>query len=267
MVLSLAIMILILSSRETVLGQDNVYLTSGKVIKGKVTEVLPNQVEVHSNVREDGPVYYISVNNIDSIVYANGTKEDLLGITNKKDRLNNIPELNTWNFDLLGFTFLSASQSYERRLKNGKIGFRIPLYIGFIGGGIAGIGLFSPAQGGVFAPNSDGGFSIASGINPKFYLFKRRIVRAFIGPEVTVGYSKTINDNGYNYPGGYGSSETEIIRSGTIAAVGKFGLMLNPVDKFNITIDGGVGVVDMFGPNAIGPVCLWHIGLALGTNF
>jgi hypothetical protein len=45
-------------------------------------------------------------------------------------------------------------------------------------------------------------------------------------------------------------------------------LSINPLDKFNITIDGGAGVGDMFGGiQPYGIVGLWHIGLALGTNF
>jgi len=249
--------------------QDKVYLTSGEVQQGKVTEVGPGQVRMLMNVRPDGPVYVINVGEIDSIVYSNGMKEEMKGLKRKRALTDNIPELNTWTYDLLGFAFLTVSQSYERRLKNGIVGFRVPLYVGFVGGGIAGVGMFIPQQGVISAGNSGGGgFSIATGLNPKFYLFKRRIVRAFVGPEATIGYSKSdyYNSSYITYGSYYGNNG--INRNGTVALLAKVGLSLNPLDKFNITIDGGAGVGDLFGGIApLGAVGLWHIGLALGTNF
>jgi hypothetical protein len=251
-------------------SQDKVYMTKGKVLNGKVTEVAPNQIKMLLNVRPDGPVYVIYTKDIDSIVYSNGLKDEMQGAIRKRELKENIPELNTWTFDLLGFTFLSVSQSYERRLKNGWLGFRVPLYIGFEGGSIAGVGTFTPGEG-VFYPASNGvtgGFSIATGINPKFYFFDRRIVRVFAGPEVTIGYSEATDysynnsyyNNFYTYPG--------LNRNGTVAALIKAGLSINPIDKFNITIDGGAGIGDIFGGlSPYGAVGLWHIGLALGTNF
>jgi hypothetical protein len=249
-------------------AQDKVYGTDGKVLEGKVVEVGPTQLRMIMNVRPDGPVYVLNISQIDSVVYANGMKDELRGLIHKRDLLSNIPQLNTWTFDLLGFAFLSVSQSYERRLKNGLVGFRVPLYIGFIGGGIAGIGQFVPGQGVTnYSYLGYNGFSVATGLNPRFYLFKRRIVRAFTGPEVTIGYSAT---NLYQYYDGYPNSYSTYtaIRSGTFTALGKAGISLNPVDKFNISIDGGFGVGDMFGsPSSPGWTGVWHIGLALGTNF
>jgi hypothetical protein len=171
-------------------SQDKVYMTKGKVLDGKVTEVGPNEIKMLLNVRPDGPVYVIYTSDIDSIIYSNGIKDEMRGLIRKRELMENIPELNTWTFDLLGFTFLSVSQSYERRLKSGWLGFRVPLYIGFVGGGIAGVGTFTPGVG-VYPTmqSGTGGFSIATGINPKFYFFDRRIVRVFAGPEVTIGYS------------------------------------------------------------------------------
>ena len=247
-------------------AQDRVYKTDGTVLVGKVTEITPTQVRFIQKDRPEGLVYYLRTSQLDSIVYSNGTKDLMQGATDKKKLLENIPQRNTWTFDLLGFTYLSVSQSYERRTKDGKIGFRVPLYVGFIGGGFAGEGSFLPNQG-VFYPQGQGGFSIATGFNPKFYFFKRRIVRAFAGPEATIGYTKSYPYNYYNtnYPINY---NTYLQRSGTIGLVGKVGLMINPIDKFNITIDGGAGAGNMFGgPYAQGWVGLWHIGLSLGTNF
>jgi hypothetical protein len=244
-------------------AQDRVYTNEGKVLEGKVTEVGPTQIRFIQRDRPDGLVYYLKVSQLDSIVYGNGTKDEMQGVVKKRKILENIPQLNTWTFDLLGFTYLSVSQSYERRTKNGKIGFRVPVYVGFIGGGFAGEGIFQPGQG-VYplAGNSSGGFSIATGFNPKFYFFKRRRVRAFAGPEATIGYTKS-SLNSYNYYYSY----SVVQKNGTVGLIGKVGLMINPIDKFNITIDGGAGGGNMFGANGLGWVGLWHIGLSIGTNF
>ena len=244
-------------------AQDKVYKTDGTVLEGKVTEISPSQVRFIQKDRPEGLVYYLRTTQLDSIVYSNGTRDIMQGATDKKKLLENIPQRNTWTYDLLGFTYLSISQSYERRTKDGKIGFRVPFYVGFIGGGFAGEGTFNPGQG-VFYPLGNGGFSIATGFNPKFYLFKRRIVRAFAGPEATIGYSSALIYDYYRY----GYNNPYRLNSGTVGLMGKAGLMLNPIDKFNITIDGGAGVGNMFGgPNRLGWVGLWHIGLSLGTNF
>jgi len=244
---------------------DRVYRTDGTILIGKVTEITPTQVRFIQKDRPDGLVYFLRTSQIDSVVYSNGTRDIMPGTTNQKKLLQNIPQLNTWTFDLLGFTYLSVSQSYERRTRNGLVGFRVPLYVGFIGGGFAGEGIFQPGQG-VYhlLDNNSNGFSIASGLNAKFYLFNRRKVRAFVGPEATIGYGRSFT---YNYDP-YGNYNSYTQHYGTVGLVGKAGLMINPIDKFNVTIDGGAGGGNMFGgPNPLGWVGLWHIGLALGTNF
>jgi hypothetical protein len=245
--------------------QDKVYKTDGTVLTGKVTEVTPSQIRFLEKDRPEGLVYFIKTSELDSIVYSNGTRDMMKGGTNKKKLLENIPQLNTWTFDLLGFTYLSVSQSYERRTKNGLIGFRVPFYVGFIGGGFAGEGTFLPNQG-VFSNTQNGnGVSFATGLNTKFYLFNRRKVRAFAGPEATIGYGRTFVTN---YDPNFNVLNSYMDHYGTVGLMGKVGLMLNPIDKFNITIDGGAGAGNMFGgQNPLGWVGLWHIGLSLGTNF
>ena len=256
----------IIASFHSARAQDKVYTNDGRVLEGKVTEVGTSQIRFLQKDRPEGLVYYLKVSQLDSIVYANGTKDEMQGVQKKKNLLQNIPQLNTWTFDLFGFTYLSVSQSYERRTKKGNVGLRVPQYIGFIGGGFAGEGIFQPGQG-IFhiLTRSTGGFSIATGLNPKFYFFKRRKVRAFAGPEATIGFSRA-SYYYYNYNYGYNTYSTSS-RNGTVGLVGKVGLMINPIDKFNITIDGGAGGGNMFGPNGLGWVGLWHIGLSLGTNF
>ena len=105
------------------------------------------------------------------------------------------------------------------------------------------------------------GSAFATGINPRIYLFKRRRTRAFIGPELTIGYS-TGKEYYLNTFNGY------VERDGTFAAVAKAGFMFHPSDWFHICIDGGGGEGCQFGkPNPLGWAGLWHAGIAMGVNF
>ena len=259
-------------------AQDRIYALSGKIIHGKVAEVGPRQIKYTASDNPHGPIYIMNESEIDSIVYENGKVDIMTGFLNRRDLTVNIPQLNTWTFDLMGFAFLSVSQSYERRLKNGKVGFRIPLYIGFRGGAIAGVGSFKPGIG-VFYPDAyypnvnREGSCLSTGLNVKCYLFKRRVIRLFAGPEVTMGYTSVgANQNYYSNNTGTYNYDNTLTTYGTFAMLGKFGMCLNPKDRFNITFDGGAGLGDIFGhaksnPSLIGFTGLWHVGFAMGTNF
>jgi len=259
--------VLLASLSQTLCGQDKVYFTDGRVQYGKVSDITAADIKFAPKDRPQGVVYYLPTSQLDSIVYANGTVDLMQAVLHKRKLMENIPQRNTWSFDILGLSYLSLSQSFEHRTESGIVGLRVPFYLGFVGGGFAGEGIFQPNQGLYpILQNNSKGFSIASGFNPRFYLFKRRKVRAFIGPEATVGYGKSIwNPNSYY---SYYNTDSYLRRYGTVSLMVKAGLMLHPTDKFNMAIEGGVGGGDMFGSSsALGLVGLWHIGLAFGTNF
>jgi hypothetical protein len=256
-------------------AQDKIYRTHSKAIEAKIVEVGTRQIKYTRADIPNGPVYTMSESEIDSIVYSNGVVDQLREVGGRANKHENIPQLNTWNFDLLGFAFLSVSQAYERRLKNGKIGFRVPLYIGFTNTLIAGMGTFTPLEG-VYYANSNNyyytrSFSVATGFNPRFYLFKHRKVRAFAGPEVDMGYMVYQNQS---YSGNYDpnyypqqSPDRQRHNYGTFTALGNFGLCFNPKDKFNMCVHGAVGAGNVFGRPNIGWTGVWQIGFSMGTNF
>jgi hypothetical protein len=272
-------------------AQDKIYTYGGRVQTGKVVEIGTRSIRYYAGEYGSGPIYTKGIDAVYSIVYANGRVDYFharRGTAASNSIINyheNLPEKNTWSFDVFGFIQLTVTQSFEHKLKDGMIGLRVPLYFGFIGGGIAGLGLFHPGTG-VYYPFSSlygqpGGyysnapyyqvvgktrFSFATGLNPKFYLIRHRIIRPFIGPEVDIGYS-VINATIYSNSSLYYSSP-EVYRAGTVAGLVKFGLALTPVKRFNLTLDGGAGAGDMFGSNnAVGFTGVWQIGLAFGANF
>jgi hypothetical protein len=258
-------------------AQDKIYTNEGNVIRGRIIDENFRRIFYLSAEDSSKPVSAIPLFEVDSIEYANGSmRYRVRRDTTNKHR--NIPQLNTWNADIAGLAFLSVSQSYERRTKNGKIGWRVPLNIGLVGGGIAGYGTFMPWKDGMKVVNANykpstaplhehgATFSIASGLNPKFYLFRHRIVRAFIGSEATLGYSTARSFS--EAPNGFENSIVKVNGYGTFAALGKAGLSFNPAGKINITLEGGAGAGDKFGgPVVAGWTGLWQVGLSVGRNF
>jgi hypothetical protein len=225
-------------------------------------------------------VYVLKEPDVDSIIYANGKVDKFPLFKLRRNLKENIPQLNTWTLDPIGFGFVSVSQSYERRLKNGKVGFRVPLYIAYYGGGFAGAGTFQPGagvytnqnyNGGDEASYAQGGSALSTGLNVKCYLFRRRIIRAFAGPEATIGYTAIKTDD-YQYNNNIYGNTVKTIAYGTTAILAKVGVSFNPLDKFNITVEGGAGAGNIFGHSDLntgitGFTGVWQIGLSLGTNF
>ena len=283
--------IFVVASLFALLAQDRIYLQGGQTVTGKVVEINLHEIHYYAGENGQGPVYVKRIGDVDSVVYANGRVDYFHAAKSRGGSDNpivkfreNLPEKNTVSVDVFDFIQLTIAQSFEHRFKDGMIGLRVPVYFGFIGGGIAGVGLFHVGTG-VYYPfaslyGQPGGiqntpyyevvgntrFSFATGLNPKFYLIRHRIIRPFAGPEVDIGYS-VIDANlysnstlAYNLP--------EVYRCATFAGLAKFGLALTPRGRFNLTMDGGIGAGDMLGSNNhVGFTGVWQVGLQFGANF
>lgn len=148
---------------------------------------------------------------------------------------------------------------YERRVWDGRIGIRIPIYLSYAQN-------FSPGFHGMRIGrnyiNTHDGFACATGINPKFYLNKHKIIRAFAGPEANIGYTRYSNsvlNNCYRWRGG--------INNFNFHAAGMAGININPFARFNVTIEGGAGYTIVFAGNNQTANPTWRIGLSMGGNF
>ncbi len=253
-------------------AQDKVYTYDTRIIQAKVLEISPTQIKFVRSDLPSGPSYTMNLRDIDSIVYSNGIKEIFQVRKPRRNYKVNIPQLNTWNFNPVGFAHLSACQAYERRLKNGIVGFRVPLYIGFSLNAIAGFTKFQSFWADQPFSNSyeyeRKAFNMATGLNAKIYFFKHRIIRIFAGPEADIGFS-IYKNNTYQYNNYYSTQiDTKPHIVGTFAAAATFGLCINPVDKFNITVNGAVGGANVFGKKEDSYwTGVWQIGVSLGTNF
>jgi hypothetical protein len=154
-----------LKSPYMILAQDTVYTNSGKVIIGKILSNGPAEIRMQVTANKTYMAYYFRATEVDSIIYADGRKETP-AFTQKNRLKQNIPQLNTLTLDPIALCFLTISVAYERRLKNGIIGFRVPLYIGFKGGQIPGFAGITRVQGPESNFTSRSGSAFATGLNP-----------------------------------------------------------------------------------------------------
>ncbi|HWB63700.1 MAG TPA: hypothetical protein VG603_09340 [Chitinophagales bacterium] len=266
-------------------AQDSIFISGGKVLTGKIQRVGAIEVLIRLADYPNGPDYAVDENIIDSVVYASGRRENLMLYSRAKRMHNNIPDENTISFDPLGFAYLSISFNYEHRVANGTVGLCIPLYVGFVGGSPAGMGLFKIGTGIITPRNfsdkvyadkfshvnySDytiipSGGSFATGLRVKYYLYRHRVARVFMATEADLGLTSAwVNDytNGYN-------QQSEFTHFVTFAFLGKSGVSINPTERFNLTIEGGVGITEAltWSQTPIGFSGLWQLGVAFGVNF
>lgn len=254
------------------LSQDTIYLRKGKILEGKVEEVSAREIRYKLKQNETGPVYILSRSDVDSIVYSNGYTDNIFASI-KQQRKENIKYKNTYGFDSFGFITFSISQWYERRVWNDRIGIRVPVYLSFYANGASGNLVVWDGAGKL----GGGSFGFATGINPKFYLNKHRYVRAFIGPELTLGYSSMGHRelatpvSGY-YPkyfdkGYYVINYDRIVGMGNFASSGILGICINMHDRFNFTFEGGLGYNVWWGKMQNKDHLITRVGFSFGVNF
>lgn len=247
------------------MGQDKIYIRNGGILEGKVHEVSKKLVKYTKATFAEGPAYVIDCRDIDSIVYSNGAADVLkkvramLGV----DQRINIPYKNTFATDQMSYLYYSLNYWYERRVWNDRIGIRVPFHITYGANGAPGYGISFLQR--VILVNS-GGFGFSTGINPKFYFNRHRHVRAFAGPELTIGYSRLYAMN-YNsrYYSNYKTSRD--VNAGNFASLIVAGVCFNIRDKGHITLEGGYGYNILWGDFKNYDTPVWKIGVSFGGNF
>lgn len=246
---------------SAVMAQDKIFKTDGDTIFGKVVEISERHIKFKLRDNSESPYYSIRNSQVDSVVYPGGRTDVMANLFRAKQKTSHLTSKNTYSFDLLGFVHFSFTQWYERRVAKGKIGIRIPLYLSYgqdYSPGYSAVGRGIPY-------NYVGkGFAFATGINPKFYLNRHPVARAFVGPEADAGFTGLPNNNytSLNYPWAYNNHGT-----GNVQAAGIAGLNINPVAHLNITIEGGMGYTVAFNKNFSARNPIWRVGLSIGGNF
>jgi hypothetical protein len=261
---------ILFASTSPLFSQDKIYKNDGTTILGKVLEISLQKIHLKRAAIPDGPVYILSTVDVDSIIYENGVVENIRKTIIFPQLKTNISYLNTWSFDVLGFMHFSISQSYERRFKKIKwLGIRVPLYLGYgESNATAGTGWYQRGLAYIVPPFDEPifVFSVTTGIHPKFYLNNHRIIRISLSPEVLFSAAQMQYYNNTTYPH-YG--DTYITKwYGGFGSMGVFGVNINPMPRFCINLEGGVGYASSFRTNetTLG-YGIWRVGVSLGTNF
>lgn len=243
-----------------VFAQDKIFKTDGDTLFGKVVEVWENHIKFQSRDNPSGPYYVIRSSKVDSIAYANGHVDETARLFYLRRQSNHLKTNNTFSFDLLGPVHTSVTHWYERRVWNNRIGIRIPLYICY--GQNYSPGFRGMRVGRRYVEVTEG-FAFATGINPKFYFNKHKVIRAFAGPEADIGYTRdykfSIGYNNRRYSGDPGT--------GNVQLAGMAGININPIARFNITVEGGAGYTFAFAKDFRQQNPIWRIGVSFGGNF
>ncbi len=243
------------------LAQDKIFRTDGDTIYGKVVEVSQTSIKFTRQNNPESPYYLIRSTKVDSIVYANGQTDEIAKLFFERREPTHLRTKNTYSLDILSPVAYSVTQWYERRVWKGKLGIRIPLYLSYKQNFSPGFNVITRQRGYNYLED---GFAIATGVNPKFYLNKHRIIRAFAGPEADLGYTAPPKSNGslnvYDNQAPYRGS-------GNFLLAGLAGLNINPVAHFNVTLEAGLGYNWAFTQTIQQEDAVWRVGLSLGGNF
>jgi len=240
-------------------AQDRIYTKQGDTLTGKVAEVWDTHLKYTRAGKPDGPLYVIRLSKIDSVVYADGHTDDIVLLLSKRRQPNHLTTNNTLALDLLAPVSNSMALWYERRVWQGRIGIRIPLYLCYGQN-------YSPGYHGMrIGKNyiqSNPGFAFSTGINPKFYINKHKVFRFFAGPEAGAGYTRDAR-------GDFAAARNRRYFTNTfnVQAAGIVGININPFARFNITLEGGAGYTYAFARGFTKHNPTWRIGLSMGGNF
>ncbi|MBL0911386.1 MAG: hypothetical protein IBJ09_03355 [Bacteroidia bacterium] len=118
--------------------QDVVHLKDGSMLDVKVTEITPSAVKYRARNNPDGPVYSIDRRQVRSIVYENGTSEtfERTATPRPEKPIRERRAGEDYGRHFIGLNLADLFRTditlhYEYLLKNNRIGFRIPVTVGF----------------------------------------------------------------------------------------------------------------------------------------
>ncbi|MCD4745470.1 MAG: hypothetical protein K8R58_04155 [Bacteroidales bacterium] len=205
---------------QLVLSQDIIYIIDGTSISAKVLEINPKEVIYNDFYNPDGPVYKIKKNQVLKIVYQNNKEEIINGETNIE---NILYSRNILAYHLFDIIFGDFSISYERISKNGKIGFKIPVCVGY-----------GDENSSVLKNTFYSGF----GVN--FYPTGQGKWKYFTGPNIKIGTGKEYYWDYYTYPYYYHEKYYKNIFYFKVLIDN--GLCYSPIKNFTVSAYVSIGV-------------------------
>ena len=81
---ALYLVVLLTTCAKSLCAQHRIYGTRGDTLFGKVVQIDPKQVIYKPANRTDGQLYVVDQSQLDSIVFADGTKVEMAGFLRRK---------------------------------------------------------------------------------------------------------------------------------------------------------------------------------------
>lgn len=162
------ILVLIISA----FGQDIIYIKKGGIYEAKVIEISVSEIKYREHLFPEGPIMVVKASKVNKIVFENGNEKIISGGPKGNDINLGRSILSYHMFDVV---YNEITFTFERINKSKKMGFKIPLSIGF-----------NPDYSGP----RDYGSLFYSGFGLNLYPANHRTWTYFLGPELQIGLAE-----------------------------------------------------------------------------
>jgi hypothetical protein len=203
----------------SVKSQDTIILNTKEKLISIVTEISDSDVRFKEFSNPAGPDFIIKKSAVDYIIFKNGEQKQF-----KKEKRIVPYGRNIFSYHLFDIVYQDFAISYEYILKSGRVGFKIPLALGF-------------------NTNNDnnGPYQYKNlaytGLGVNVYVTGQHIASYFMGPEIHFGLGK---DFLYSYDYYYeNSSESEFFYGRLLI---NNGITVSPVPNLRLSSVLGIGV-------------------------
>lgn len=206
---------------NSVKSQDTIVLNNNERLISIVTEIGEDDIRFKEFNNPTGPDFVIKKTAVSRIIFKNGQQKQFI----EEKRI--IPfNRNIISYHLFDIIYHDFTISYENILGNGKVGFKVPLALGFN---------FENGNNGPYQYKN----IVYTGLGVNVYVTGQHIASYFMGPEIQLGYGKDeiyYYDN-INYTEDY--KEPEFFYGRLFI---NNGISVSPVPSMRITAVLGIGV-------------------------
>ena len=205
-------------------SQDYIYLKNNTRIPAIVREVALSNVIYKDYNDQDGPDLMVKVSDVSLIAYQDGHLEFFEPVSRIIQRNDYNPNLLTYHlFDLI---FNNFTISYERILKNGKVGLQIPISFGYSH----------------YANIDDIYNMFYTGLNVNFYPTGQGKWRFLTGPGFRIGQARWDYYSYHSETSSHNYEET----TGYFKLLVNNGVIFSPIKELSLSVVGSLGIRYVF---------------------
>ena len=205
-------------------SQDFIYTRNNNRIAAKIIDLEIGEVHYKDYNNQDGPEIAIKNNDVSLIAYEDGHLEFFEPV--KRIVMRNDYKANLFTYHVADLLFNNFTISFEHINKSGKIGFEIPLSLGYSH----------------YANIDDLYNQFYTGLSLNFYPTGQGKWRFLTGPGMRIGMAKW---DYYNYnENGYSNNYDET--TGYFKLMINNGVIFTPIDALSFSVVGSLGVRYVF---------------------